>query len=313
MPWKSGYTISDEKSMVDGAVRWPDDARCCVKIVVNLSLASGSDGIRAADLSTGDAYFALHQGLDALLRTLDRHCFKATFAVPAVIAMAYPQRIRELVSAGHEVAAQGLANEDVSQLTREEERRRLAQTTQALAEAIGRRPSGWFSLPRIGDPFAVGTISDATMDLLIEEGYGYMGNSLADDIPHYWVTDFDSRRAILALPYYYHFDDQFFMLFPRRGSGLENADVLLRNWKAEFDAQYRRGRLFEMTLHPQHAGWAHRLHDLDRFFAHMRASSDALWNATSEQCADHWRQAYPAESTLQLEPSIWQDHPGSLS
>jgi hypothetical protein len=40
------------------------------------------------------------------------------------------------------------------------------------------------------------------MDLLIEAGYAYMGNGLADDIPHYWVTDFTSRRAILTLPYY---------------------------------------------------------------------------------------------------------------
>ena len=53
-----------------------------------------------------------------------------------------------------------------------------------------------------------------------------MGNGLADDIPHYWVTDFASRRAILTLPYYYHFDDQFFLMFPRKGTGLEHPDAL---------------------------------------------------------------------------------------
>ncbi len=54
------------------------------------------------------------------------------------------------------------------------------------------------------------------MDLLIEGGYEYMGNGLADDVPHYWITDFASRRAMLTLPYYYHFDDQWFLLFPRK-------------------------------------------------------------------------------------------------
>ena len=49
----------------------------------------------------------------------------------------------------------------------------------------------------------------------------YMGNGLADDIPHYWVTDFAARRAILAMPYYYHYDDTWFLLFPRKGTGLE--------------------------------------------------------------------------------------------
>ncbi len=312
MPWKSGYTISDEKSMADTRVRWPDRARCCVKIVVNLSLATRPDGLRPADLCTSDAYFSMHEGLSALLKTLHHHRFKATFAVPAVVAKIYPEKIHELIAAGHEIAAHGLKNEDVSSLTRDEEQLRLAETTKILAEITGKTPVGWFSLPRIGDQFAAGSISDSTMDLLIDAGYKYMGNSLADDIPHYWVTDFDSKRTILALPYYYHFDDQFFMLFPRRGSGLENPDFLMRNWKAEFGAQYHRGRLFEMTLHPQNVGWDHRLHDLNQFLGHMRQFPD-LWNATSEQCSEYWQQAYPADTALHLEQSIWQDHPGSLS
>ena len=44
-------------------------------------------------------------------------------------------------------------------------------------------------------------------------------------------------------------------MFPRKGTGLEHPDTLLRNWRAEFDAQYKRGRYFHMTLHPA----AHRL------------------------------------------------------
>ena len=41
------------------------------------------------------------------------------------------------------------------------------------------------SLPRPGDPFAVGTISENTVDLLLEAEYAYLGNGLSDDIPHY--------------------------------------------------------------------------------------------------------------------------------
>ena len=115
------------------------------------------------------------------------------------------------------------------------------------------------------------------MDLVIEAGYAYMGNGLADDIPHYWVTDFASRRAILTLPYYYHFDDQFFSMFPVQGSGLENSDMLFRNWRAEFDAQYKRGRFFTMTLHPHHIGWCNRMAGLEEFFGHITSLPD-LWN-----------------------------------
>jgi hypothetical protein len=150
------------------------------------------------------------------------------------------------------------------------------------------------------------------MDLLIEDGYAYMGNGLADDIPHYWVTDFGSRRAILTLPYYYHFDDQFFCMFPVRGTGLENSDMLLRNWRGELDAQYKRGRFFTMTLHPQHIGWCNRMAGLEDFLSYMRSLPD-LWNPTGAECARYWTETYPAASHLKLEPSIWTDYPGSLS
>jgi peptidoglycan/xylan/chitin deacetylase (PgdA/CDA1 family) len=220
--------------------------------------------------------------------------------------------MRALVTDGHEIAANGFRHEDVSALDRAEEAARIARATEILGEVTGERPAGWYSLPRPGDPFAGGTISPATMDLLIDAGYAYMGNGLADDIPHYWVTDFAARRAILTLPFYYHFDDQFFAMFPRRGTGLEHTDALARNWKAEFDAQYKRGRYFHMTLHPHHIGWCNRLQLLDDFLLYLRGRP-GLWNPTGAECARWWLATYPASTTLKLEPSIWQDYPGSLS
>lgn len=312
MPWKQDYTISDEKSIADADVRWPDGNRCCVSITVDLSIARGSDGIRAKDLATPQAYFALHGGLDTILAVLRRHDMKATFAVPAVIAELYPTRIGALPDAGHEVAAAGFRHEDVSGLSRDDEQARIDATTEILAKLMGRRPAGWFSLPRPEDPFAGGTISPHTMDLLIDAGYAWFGNGLADDVPHYWVTDFATRRSILALPYYYGFDDQFYLLFPAKGTGIENGDFLYRNWRAEFDAQYQRGRHFSMVLHPQGSGWAQRAELLDRFLAHVRDRPD-IWNPTASACARHWEATYPKSTHLKLEPSIWADHPGSLS
>ena len=312
MPWKDRYTISDEKSLADADLRWPEGKRCAVHIVVDLSVASGPEGIRPRDLASAPAALAAGEGLDLLLAALARHGLRATFAVPAVIAEIYPARVKSLIARGHEVAAHGFKHEDVSQLGRDEEKARLAVTTKILTDLTGRQPQGWFSLPRQEDPFAGGTISANTMDLLIEQGYRYMGNGLADDIPHYWVTDYASRRSILTLPYYYHFDDQFFSMFPVRGTGLENSDMLFRNWRGEFDAQYKRGRFFTMTLHPQHIGWCNRMAGLEDFLAHM-TSLPGLWNPTGAECARYWSETYPAATCLKLEPSIWRDYPGSLS
>src|ERR1700758_2567827 len=101
MPWKERYTISDEKSLTDDEIRWPHGARCCVGITVDLSLAAGPDGIRATDLATPEAEFGANQGLAALLAVLKRYDLKATFAVPAVLASIYADRIRAFAVEGH--------------------------------------------------------------------------------------------------------------------------------------------------------------------------------------------------------------------
>ncbi len=312
MPWKQAYTATDEISLGDDEVRWPDGNRCCFAVNVDLSLARRPEGLRAADLRDSRAIFGLHEGLEQLLAALVRFNIKATFTVPAAMARLLGGTLRDLVSEGHEIAAHGFKHEDVSALDRVDEKTRMDMTTDILAEVVGQSPRGWYSLPRQGDPFAVGTISPNTMELLIEAGYQYMGNGLSDDIPHYWVTDFEQRQAILTLPYFYHFDDQFFLLFPDKGTGLEHADTLFANWRAEFDAQYKRGRYFNMTLHPHAIGWCNRMKLLEDFFAYAR-DFPGIWNPTGGQCASYWLQSYPADTHLRLEDSIWRDYPGSLS
>ncbi|MCP5031436.1 MAG: polysaccharide deacetylase family protein [Actinomycetia bacterium] len=310
MPWKQDYTYSDERTIDDDEIRWPD-GRCCVTVVVDLSLARGPQGVVAADVANDRAVFGLGEGLDRVLAILARNRLKATFAVPAVMVSTYGSRLGEIGAGGHEIAVQGYAHEDVTDLSPDEEARRIGLATEIVADAIGRAPTGWYSLPRPSDRFAGGAVSPNTFRLLDEAGYRYMGNGLSDDIPHYWVYDAEQPGWLLTMPYYYHFDDQFFLMFPSRGTGLEHADALATNWRAEFDAQYARGRSFSMVLHPHAVGWCNRFGLLEQFLASV-AEHD-IWNPTAEECAEYWLATYPASQYLRLAPSIWQDHEGSLS
>ena len=312
MPWKQGYTVSDEIGLRDDELAWPGDARCAVQVVVDMNVASTAEGISARDLEGDAAVFGATEGLAQLRAVLDRHAIRATVAVPAVLAKIRGASVRALAADGHEIAAGGFKGEDVSTLSREDEASRLALTTEWVAEAAGGMPQGWFGLPRQSDPFAGGTFSAHTIDLLLDAGYRYLGNGQADDIPHYWVSDFATRRSILTLPYYYHFDDQWFCMFPAKGTGLENPDFLARNWRGEFAAQYGRGRHFHMVVHPQHIGWANRIQMLDDFLGHLRGHP-GLWVATGSEIAAHWAAKHPPETHLRLAPSIWRDYPGSLS
>jgi peptidoglycan/xylan/chitin deacetylase (PgdA/CDA1 family) len=132
VPWKERYTISDEKSILDADIRWPDGKRCCFRVVVDLSPACGPDGLKPEDLTTPDAYYGMNGGLEALVGVLDRYGLKATFAVPAVIAEIQGNKMRRLIDAGHEIAAHGFKHEDVSLLSKDEERARLERTTEII-------------------------------------------------------------------------------------------------------------------------------------------------------------------------------------
>lgn len=312
MPWKERYTVSDEISLRDHQLHWPAGCRMAAHIVVALSPASGPEGITAADLESSAGRFCLTEGLELIVDLLARHKLRATFAVPAVIAEILPGEVRELAGAGHEIAAMGVRHEDPSAMPRTEEAARIRIATDTLTRLLGERPRGWYALSRQKDRYAGGATSPNTVDLLREAGYGWLGNGMADDIPYYTVTDFASRRALLTLPYYYHLDDQYFCMFPVAGTGLENPDMLARNWRIELDAQYKRGRFFSMFLHPQHAGFGHRLELTDRFLAYM-ASRPGVWAATGSEIAAHWQRHFPAETHLKLAPEIWKDYPGSLS
>jgi peptidoglycan-N-acetylglucosamine deacetylase len=85
MPWKDGYTTSDEKSLADQEVRWPDGKQCACVIVIDLSVASGPAGITPADLTTAASQFGTQVGLPSILAMLQRFGMTATFAVPAVV------------------------------------------------------------------------------------------------------------------------------------------------------------------------------------------------------------------------------------
>jgi peptidoglycan/xylan/chitin deacetylase (PgdA/CDA1 family) len=283
-----------------------------VHISLALSPASGPEGITAADMESSQGRFGMSEGLELLIGLLAKHKLQTTLAVPAVMATIMPDRVLAIARAGHEIAAMGLRHEDTSAMPREEEAARIALATETLERVFGRRPTGWYALSRQKDRYAGGATSPHTVDLLREAGYGWLGNGMADDVPYYTVTDFASRRALLTLPYYYHLDDQYFSLFPVAGTGLESADMLARNWRAEFDAQYVRGRFFSMVLHPQHSGFGHRLELLDRFLAHM-TSRPGVWVVTGSQIAAHWAMHFPPQTHLQLEPEIWKDYAGSLS
>ena len=304
MPWKKDYTFSDETSPV--GVTWPQ-GKAAVTLVIDYSVPAGPGGIDEAAIAYAASIWGNAVQGDWLVDALDACALKATFAVPLAMAQAFPGSVRRAFERGHEIAAGSYAKEDVARLTPAEEQGRMERTFSELADLTGARPEGWYALPRTRDDWPGGSLSPFTLDLLAGYGCGYFGNSMADDIPHYCVLDEEGPRTLLALPYYYAHDAQFFVFFPGigRGSGLMRTRDLWENWSAELAGAAAYGRQATLIMQPylMQSGPARKV------LADLAAAlkEGPYWTATASECAAYWRGAYPAERTLHLEKAAWPD------
>jgi hypothetical protein len=276
-------------------VEWPEGKRCCSTVVVDYSVPCTNNGITEEAISAAEALYGDSVGGEWLLDTLAAYGIKATFAVTPGMARRFPDIVRRADLAGHEIAVGGMDKKDISTVPREKERQFIAEATQVVVSLSKAKPSGWFSLPRTTDDYPGGFISPNSMSLLKEAGYRYFGNGMADDIPYYMTLNADSGVNILTMPYYYHFDSQFFIYFPGigRGSGLVNIEKLEQNWQMELDGALHFGRQLAMVVQPCLMYWGSAYDVLENMFKRLR-DDERVWQVTSRQCAEWWLRRYPA-------------------
>ena len=110
----------------------------------------------------------LQKNTEATLQLLDEIGSKATFFVLGWIADKFPELVRSVSDAGHEVASRGFYYRDVGQLTREEFREDLAQAREAIEAATGQKVLGY----RISENWLTPKQLWA-LDVLKQEGHEY--------------------------------------------------------------------------------------------------------------------------------------------
>src|SRR5438477_329438 len=81
--------------------------------------------------------------LPRILHLLERHNLPATFFVPGHTAFAYPDLVRRIAAAGHELGHHGFVHEPLSPLDAKREREILQLGLDALDRVAGVRPTGY--------------------------------------------------------------------------------------------------------------------------------------------------------------------------
>src|SRR5260221_1980567 len=113
-------------------------------------------------------------GFWRMLEVLDRHEIRAVLAVNGTAVRAYAPIARAAKERKWEFMGHGYTQRNMQKV--ENEREDIRKTTEALAEAAGgKRPRGWL-WPGLTETWQ-------TPDLLSENGYDYVANSVLDDQP----------------------------------------------------------------------------------------------------------------------------------
>ena len=96
--------------------------------------------------AVGWAEYGHRRGIFRILEMLDRQSIRATVNVSGILAERYPDVVRQISRAGHDVVAHSYAMDVIPiYLTEEEEIANIRRTTDLIQQATGRKPAGWIS------------------------------------------------------------------------------------------------------------------------------------------------------------------------
>ncbi len=237
-------------------------------------------------------------GVERILRLLDRSSVAATFFVPGHTADTYPDTVRAIAAAGHEIGHHGYLHENpVALESRERERQVLQRGLEALDRAAAVRPVGYRSPAWDNSPH--------TIELLLDAGFRYESSLMGKDFEPHWcrVGDvaqpdgpylFGREVDLVELPVSWLLDDfphfEYVRLANRISPGLSAASKVEEIWRDEFDFMYREmdGGVFTLTMHPEVIGRGHRMLMLERLVAYFAEHAGVRF-ATLAQAADEFR------------------------
>src|SRR5437764_7146979 len=122
---------------------WPGGARCAVAL--SFDSDHETSDLRDGGKSIGRlawGQYGNRVGVPRILKVLETHGVKASFYVPAVAALLYPDEQRRVVKEGHEIGIHGWIHELNSVLPREAERELMLRSAETLEKITGTRPVG---------------------------------------------------------------------------------------------------------------------------------------------------------------------------
>ncbi len=269
----------------DGMV-WPNGKRIAVMVTFDFDAellrksVIGKRKIGFSDTSRGQ--YGPDEGLKRCLDMLARQNLHTTFFVPGRIAEVYPDKVKSIADAGHELAYHGYLHEAAVDMPAAEEEANMAKS-EALLEAISGKKVVGYRGP-------LDLLPNCALELMAKRDYVY-GSTLKDCDWAYIHENY----PIVELPTEPTLDDFSWFYFSYADEATITCsypvDYVYDVWKDNFDELANEGdKVFVLKLHPQLIGRSSRVRMLERFIAYMKANG--AWFATCVEVAEYVKAFY---------------------
>ncbi|ANG64142.1 polysaccharide deacetylase [Marinobacterium aestuarii] len=260
------------------------------------------------DISRG--LFAGEVGSPRLLKLFERYNLKTTWFIPGHSIETFPEQMKAVAAAGHEIGLHGYSHENPIAMTREQEEAILDRSIELVTELSGKRPTGYVA------PWW--EFSPVTNELLLERGIKYDHSLMHNDFHPYYVRVGDSWTKIdyskhplewmkplqrgeetdlIEIPANWYLDDLPPMMFIKKAPnshGFVNPRDVESMWRDQFDWVYRENdyAAFTMTIHPDVSGRPQVLMMLERLIEYIQ-SHEGVRFCTFDEIADDFKKRQP--------------------
>lgn len=273
--------------MIANPLPWPNGARCAAAFTFDMDAESllhlyFRDEAPNRIAMSSMLRYGPEIAVPRLVRLFEKFGLKQTFFVPGWCIENYPDAVALLADHGHEIGHHGYLHEKPNTLDAAAERATLLRGIEAIEKATRRRPIG-YRAPSYA-------FSRHTLGFLLEEGFLYDSSLFGDDAP-YLLSD--GKRDLVELPTDLSLDDwtqyvclkEFGYMLP-----IASPARAMEVFRAEFDAAWRHGGLWNAVWHPFVSGRLARVDAIEELIRYM-LDKGGVWIAPLSEIARHARKA----------------------
>lgn len=223
--------------------------------------------------------FGPRVGAPRLLALMKKYRIKSSWFVPGHTIETFPDAVKAVVKAGHEIGHHGWKHVSPSAYSRTQEEAELMRGNTAIERISGKYARGYRS--------PSWDLSAHSVDLFLQHGFTYDSSMTGDDYTPYYARQGDvielehparlgRATPLVEMPISWSTDDAPHFEFMRAGTairpGLMNAGRVLENWVNDFLYMRKAVKwgVLTFTCHPFISGRGHRIMMLEQLIRKLK-------------------------------------------